>query len=69
MRAEEHRFLDRVGDEDDGLAAFAPDPQHLQVHLFAGQRVERAERLVHQDQFRVVDERARDSGALLHAAR
>ena len=54
--------------EDDGLAALAPDPQHFEVHLFAGQRVERAERLVHQDQLGIVDEGARDRGALLHAA-
>ena len=58
----------RVRHEQDGLAAFAPDPQHFEVHLFAGQRIERAERLVHQDQFWIVDEGARDRGALLHAA-
>src|SRR5580704_17886494 len=69
MRAEEHGFLDRVGDEDDGLAALAPDSQHFQVHLLARQCVQRAERLVHQDQFGVMDEGARDRGALLHAAR
>ena len=68
MRGEEHRFLDRVGDEDDGLAALAPDPQHFQVHLLARQRIQRAERLVHQDQLGIVDEGARDRGALLHAA-
>ena len=68
MRGEEYGFLDRVGHEQDGLAAFAPDPQHFEVHLFAGQRVERAERLVHQDQFWIVDEGAGDRRALLHAA-
>ena len=46
-----------------------PDAQQLEVHLLAGQRVERAERLVHQHQLRVVDQRACDRRALLHAAR
>src|SRR5258705_13772801 len=48
VRGEEHRLLDAGGDKGDGLAAFAPDPQHLQIHLFARQGVERAERLLHQ---------------------
>jgi hypothetical protein len=68
MRAEEHRLLDRMRDEDDGLAALAPHHKHFEVHLLPCQRVQRAEGLVHQDQFRVVDEGARDRGALLHAA-
>jgi hypothetical protein len=55
-------------DEDDGLAALAPDLQHLQVHLLARQRIQRAERLVHQDKPGIVDEGAGDRGALLHAA-
>ena len=38
------------------------------VHLFAGQRIERAEWLVHQDKFRIVHERACNGRALLHAA-
>src|SRR6266849_5692632 len=69
MRGEEHRLLDAVRHKDDGLAAFAPDPQHLQIHLFAGQGVERAEGLVHQDQFWIVDEGTCDRRALLHPAR
>ena len=46
-------------------------PQRLQVdaHLLARERVERAEGLVHQQQRRVVDQRAHDRRALLHAAR
>ena len=38
------------------------------VHLLARQRVERAERLVHQDKFWIVHKRARNGRALLHAA-
>ncbi len=47
------------------------EPQRLEVeaHLLARQRIERAERLVHQQQRRVVDQRARDRDALAHAAR
>ena len=68
MRGQEHRLLDAVGDKDDGLAAFAPDPQHFKIHLLPGQRIERAKRFIHQDQLGIVDEGARDRGALLHAA-
>jgi hypothetical protein len=66
---EEHRLRDRVGDEDDGLARLAPDAEELDVHELAGHGVERAERLVHQQQRRVVDERAGQRHALAHAAR
>ena len=68
MRGEEHRLLDAMRDEQDGLAALAPDPQHFEVHLLARQRIERAEWFVHQDQLWIVDEGARDRRALLHAA-
>ena len=67
-RAEEHRLADPVGHEHDRLARLAPDVQQLEVHLFPRQRVERAERLVHQDQLGIMDQRAGDRGALLHAA-
>ena len=46
-----------------------PDPQQLEVHPLAGHLVERAERLVHQQDRRVEGERAGDRDALLHAAR
>ena len=64
-----------MGDEQHGLAlltgkiALAPDAQELQGHVIAGHRVERAERLVHQEQWRVEQEGAAERGALLHAAR
>ena len=47
--AEEERLLDRVGDEHDRRAGLLPEPQHQPLHLLPGQRVERPERLVHQD--------------------
>src|SRR6185312_1831442 len=60
-RAEEDRLGDAVGDEEDRLARFLPDPEQLEVHLLARQRIERAERLVHQHELGIVDERARDA--------
>jgi hypothetical protein len=57
-----------VGDEDDGLASLHPDLLDKQIHLVAGEGVQRAERLVHEDDVRVVGETAHDTGALLHAA-
>ncbi len=46
-----------------------PEPQQLLVQLVAGDLVERAERLVHQQELGLEAERARDRDALLHAAR
>ena len=62
-------LVDVVGDHDDGLAGRLPQPQQLVLHGLARLRVERAERLVEQQDFRIVGERARDRDALLHAAR
>ncbi len=50
------------------LRLLAPDPQQFEIHLLARHGVERAERLVHQQEPRVLHERAHDRGALLHAA-
>ena len=66
---EEDRLGNRVGDEHDGLPRLPPDAQQLEVHELARHGVERAEGLVHQEQRRVVDERAGDGHALAHAAR
>ena len=45
-----------------------PDAHQLEGQLLARQRVERAERLVHQQDVGIVHQRAADAGALLHAA-
>src|SRR6266446_7880009 len=66
--AEKHRLSYPVGDKDNGFLRLLPDAQQLEVHLLARERVERAERLVHEDELGIVDERTRDRGALLHAA-
>ena len=58
-------------DEEHGLArggGLAPHAQQLEIHLVARHRVERAERLVHQEQGRVQQQRAADRRPLLHAA-
>ena len=66
---QQHRLVDAVGDEQHRLARRQPQLLEVDPQLLAGQRVERAERLVHQQERRVVDQRAHDRGALLHAAR
>ena len=63
------RLADVVGDEDDGLATELPQLEQVGLQDGAGLRVERAERLVHQDHRRIVGERADQRGALPHAAR
>ena len=66
--AEEDRLLDVVGDEQHGLLLALPDAEQQLLHQRAGLVVERAERLVEQQDLGIVGERARDRGALLHAA-
>src|SRR5207249_9594427 len=60
---------DPVRHEQRGLGVLLPEIQQQLVHLVAGDRVERAERLVHQQQFGVVDQRPADRDALAHSAR
>ena len=57
-----------VGDEQDGHAPLVPDLLEVEHQLVAGERIERAERLVHQELRRVVNERATERDALPHAA-
>ena len=51
------------------LRVLRPDVEDQFLHLLAGQRVERAERLVHQQHVGIGGESARDADALTHAAR
>ena len=62
------RLVDVVRDEDDGLAQLLLQPQELVLQARAHDRVDRAERLVHQHQRRVRGERAREADALALAA-
>ncbi len=57
-----------MGDEQHRGAGLPADAQQQIIHLQPGQLVERAERLVHQQQVRLMDERAAQRDALLHAA-
>ena len=68
-RGEKYRLDDAVGDEDDGQSACGPQRQQLAVEPLPREFVERAERLVHQQQVRRGDERAGDRRTHLHAAR
>ena len=67
--AEEDRLVDVVGDEHDGLVQLALQRGELALQLGAHDRVDGAERLVHQQHRRVGGERAGDADALLLAAR
>ena len=53
----------------DSQVELAPDAQQLERHVVACHGVERAERLVHQEQWRVEQQGAAQGGALLHATR
>ena len=62
------RLEHRMGDEDDGLAQVAPQRQQIVVEPEAGDLVERRERLVHQQNIGIGDQRARQRHPHLHAA-
>ena len=62
------RLVDVVGDEDDRLAQLGLQAQELVLEPLAVDRVDGAERLVHQHQRRVGRERAGDADALALAA-
>ena len=62
------RLVDLMRDEQHGLARLAPDLQQLGLHVLARLRVERGERLVHQQHHRIRRQRPGQVDALLHAA-
>jgi hypothetical protein len=66
---EQHRLTDAVGHEQGGFGELLPKIEQQFVHFVAAYRVECAERLVHQQHGRVVDQRPTDRYALTHAAR
>jgi hypothetical protein len=63
-----HRFLLVVGDEEDGDLQLHLDALQLLAHLYADLRVERGERLVHQQYLGLEDQGPGDGHALLLAA-
>ena len=66
---QEDGLVDRVGDQHDGGPGIEPDLLDQPVHFLAGECVQRAERLVHQQHGRPVGKGAHQSRTLLHAAR
>ena len=66
---QEHGFRDRVGDEDHGLPPLEPQPFDVEAHLLPRERVQGPERLVHQEERRVVDQTPADRRSLTHPPR
>src|SRR4051812_21190827 len=58
-----------MGDEGYGLLRVLPYPQKELLHDVPGLAIERAERLVHQEDVGLIGERASNRHALHHAAR
>ena len=70
--AHQHGLLDVMGDHQhrfDGQLALAPEVDQVGPECLGGQHVERGERLVHQQEVGVDDQRPGQADALAHAAR
>ena len=67
--AQQERLEDVVGDVENGLARLGPDFAEFDLEVFLRYRVQGRERLVHEEDVRVVRQRAGDLDALLHPAR
>ena len=63
------RFVDVMRDKKHRGAARLPKTQHFVLHPHPGEGVERAERLIKQQYFRVIDQRPRQRDPLRHSAR
>src|SRR5438105_2848732 len=75
-RAEDHDavpehngLIDAVGDEHQGLAFALEDAQQLFLKQLAGLRIQRTERLVHEQYLGMERKRPHQPAALLHSAR
>ena len=62
------RLANAVGHEQHGLAVALPQLEQHDVHVVARDGVERAERLIHQEDAGIGDERAAERYPLPHAA-
>ncbi len=67
--AEADRLVEITGDEDHGLLQHLRQFDELVLELAADQRIERGERLVHQQDIGIGGHGAGEADALLHAAR
>ena len=66
--AQANRLVDRVGDKEHTGFLLSPQREQQFLHSQARARVKRTERLVHQHDAWLEDQRARDRYALAHAA-
>src|SRR5574343_1059794 len=66
---QEDRFTQVVGDQNHVEALLGPEVAQRAPEFLAGKGVERAKGLVEQQHLGLVDQRAADAGALLHASR
>src|SRR3954463_9597016 len=66
---QEYRLAERMGDENDGLLAARQQHGQILAEDHARLLVERAERLVHEQDLGLQAEGPRERGALAHAAR
>ena len=64
--AQQQRLFDIVGHQQAGITLLLPEGDQLPLHTDAGQRVQLAQRFVEQQQARLVQQRARQRGALRH---
>jgi len=65
---EQNRLRDIMGDKNHRLARALPDCEQYLMHPASGQGIKRAERLVHEQNFRLDRECPRDLQSLTHAA-
>src|SRR6478735_1383499 len=61
-------FIDTVRDEDDRLARLVPKSLQLRIEVVTRHGIEGTERLIHQQEIRIDDQRAADGHTLAHAA-
>ena len=61
-------FRDRMGDKNNGFPILFPESQEMLIQLISDDFIERAERLVHQKQFRIKGQCPGNRNPLLHPA-
>src|ERR1043166_6051231 len=69
LLAQKHGFADVMGDIDDRHAKLLPNSNQLFLHDPLADRIERGERFIHQQHFRLEDQRPRKLAALFHSTR
>src|SRR5271155_4246499 len=67
-RSDNDRFLDRVGDEQDGRTRPVPEFEQIVLHLPPSQGIKSSEGFIHQQYLRLDRHCPRDRYPLLHAA-